>query len=176
MMNQQKDFALWIMPEGAVYDRLRGLIKDLSAKFTTPFFEPHVTVLGSIAGDETEVTDRIVRLGRLVTPFRIRLSTLDYTDEYFRCLFIKVEKSKELSLLRDATREVFCVEDTTPYMPHLSLIYGNLTPDKKKKIVMETGSEFACEFGIRTLHLFLASVNTDPGEWRSVKEFPLAGA
>lgn len=175
-MKQQNDFALWIMPEGAVYDRLRGLIKDLSEEFSTPFFEPHVTVLGRIAGDETEMTDRIVRLGKLVTPFRIRLSTLDYTDEYFRCLFIKVEKSKELALLHNTAKEVFCVQDTTPYMPHLSLIYGNLTTDKKKKIVTETGSEFACELGIRTLHLFLASVNTDPGEWRSVKEFPLAGA
>ena len=66
-------------------------------------------------------------------------------------------------------RNTFKMEDTE-YMPHLSLMYGNVSTDKKKKIISEINREFNLSFEVKSIHL--VSTDGEPEEWYRIKEFP----
>ena len=49
-------FSLWLTPEGSTRDELASLIVDLAVEHGGPRFPPHITLLGSLIGEEAEVT------------------------------------------------------------------------------------------------------------------------
>ena len=138
-MNELRDYALWIIPEGKAYGELKQLIDLLSRMYSTPSFEPHTTVLGRVTGSENELIAKVARLGSIIRPFLISLRRIEYLDEYFRCLFIKSEGSKELINLHNKAKTIFNIKDKKYYMPHISLMYGNLPAKLKEKIISDIG-------------------------------------
>ena len=172
-MGELKDHALWIIPEGETYRELKRLIESLSRKYSTPPFEPHITVLGRVLGSDSELFSKSSQVGSLIRPFHVALKTVDYLDEYFRCLFIRAGKSREIIDLHTTAKRMFTIQDTKSYMPHVSLIYGSLPADVKKKIISDIGNDFPDAVEVRSIHLISASVDTDPRDWYSVREFPL---
>ncbi|MBM4201153.1 MAG: hypothetical protein FJ189_07690, partial [Gammaproteobacteria bacterium] len=55
---------LWLLPEPASHHRLGRSIEDLTARIGAPPFEPHVTLLGSLPGDASDLIDRARRLAQ----------------------------------------------------------------------------------------------------------------
>ncbi len=168
---QAKGYSLWVMPSGEVYTRLAQTILQLSAEHSTPAFEPHVTVLGGVLGDEEEIASRCLELSRALRPYEVRLASVDYRDEYFRCLFLRAEETEDVREANRKAREVFGRREDPPYLPHLSLMYGNLAVETKQRIVAEIGERFDLRFWVRSIHLF--STQGEPRLWRRVKEFAL---
>lgn len=95
-MIKGKGYSLWFMPTGSVYDRLVKIISQLSKKYSSPNFEPHVTLLAPIDEPGEEITSKTSQLVSLIQPYEIKLTTVDYLDEYFRCLFIRAEETKDV--------------------------------------------------------------------------------
>ena len=172
-MEQMKDYALWVIPDGNAFRELKKLIDLISRSYSTPSFIPHITILGRVTGDENALISTGVHLSSIIRPFHISLTSIAYLDEYFRCLFIKVKRSKELIDLHDTTKMKFNIKDRKYYMPHISLMYGNLPSPSKKKIILDIGKVYPNTILIKSIHLVSASVETDPATWHSVKEFPL---
>jgi 2'-5' RNA ligase len=164
-------YALWLMPEGDLFRRLAGTILELSRKHSTPAFEPHVTLLGGITGPEREVISKSAELVPRIRPFMVRLTHVDYLDEYFRCFFVRVAATGPAVKAHQVAKEVFGLRESAGYMPHLSLIYGHLASGMKERMVAELGRRFDLEFKVRSLHLFLT--RGEPGAWRRVREFGL---
>jgi 2'-5' RNA ligase len=164
-------FSLWLMPAGRVYRQLAGRIRELSREHSTPEFEPHVTLLGRILRPEGEVITKSASLAKLIRPFVVRLTSVDGLDEYFRCLFVRVAETAPVMKANQVAREVFNLREQPAYMPHLSLMYGNLTSDAKEGIVSQLGHRFDVAFKVRSLHVF--STTGQPNEWRRVKAFDL---
>ena len=172
-MNELRDYALWIIPEGKAYRELKQLIDLLSRTYSRPSFDPHITVLGRVTGSGNELIAKVARLAGIIRPFLISLRRIEYLDEYFRSLFIKSDGSKELINLHNKAKTIFNIKDKKCYMPHISLMYGNLPAHLKDKIISDIGKGFPDTFDIQRIHLVSASIETDPAEWHSVKEFPL---
>lgn len=172
-MNELRDYALWIIPEGKAYRELKQLIDLLSRTYSRPSFDPHITVLGRVTGSGNELIAKVARLAGIIRPFLISLRRIEYLDEYFRSLFIKSDESKELINLHNKAKTIFNIKDKKCYMPHISLMYGNLPAHLKDKIISDIGKGFPDTFDIQRIHLVSASIETDPAEWHSVKEFPL---
>jgi len=51
-MSKAKGYSLWLMPTEEVYDGLNTIISQLSRKYSTQYFKPHVTLIGEILGSE----------------------------------------------------------------------------------------------------------------------------
>jgi 2'-5' RNA ligase len=166
-------YSLWLMPVGDLYHWLVDTIFELSRKYSTPTFEPHVTLLGRITGPEREVVSNSAELAQRISPFTIRLTRVDYLDRYYRCVFVRVAASGPLLKAHRAAREIFDLEKSPAFMPHLSLMYGDLARDVKEKIVAELGWQFELAFRARSLHLVLT--RGEPGAWRHLRAFGLKG-
>ena len=121
-----KGYALWLTPEEPMFSHLAGRISRLSQEYSTPGFDPHVTLLSGITAPEEESLAKSASLAGDFKPFRIELGDISYLDEYFRCLFICVVPTDPISKARHSAREAFEIRDMSPYRPHLSLVYGKL--------------------------------------------------
>src|SRR3989338_5017501 len=95
-MTQTKRYSLWIIPTGDVYDRLKDIILRLSLKYSTPRFEPHITLIGGLSCSEEEILSKVSWLSTLLKPFPVKLIKTEYLDEYYRCLFLRAEETDNL--------------------------------------------------------------------------------
>jgi len=167
-MIKAEGYSIWLMPKGEVYRKLAEIISQLSKKYSTPNFEPHFTLIGDLLGSEEEIISKTLKLAGQLKPFEIKLKKADYFDEYFKCLFIRAEKTKEIIKANNIAREIFNLNSDPEYMPHLSLMYGNLSSETKEKILADLGKEFNISFEVKSIHLF--STTGEVKAWSKVKE------
>jgi 2'-5' RNA ligase len=173
MRSHQKasHYSVWLMPSGEVLQRLAETILDLSREYAGPAFAPHVTLAGGIVAPAREAASKMADLARRISPFTVRLTAVDGLDDYFRCLFVRVATTYPIMAANKAAREVFSLAPQPAFMPHLSLLYGHLLSSVKERIVASLGRQFALEFKVTTLHLFL--IKGEPAAWRRVASFGL---
>ena len=167
----KSNFSLWLMPPRDTSQRLKQCILDLSRRFASPAFEPHVTLLGRLEGTETELRYRASILASRLTPVVIQLKDVASLNEYFRCLFIRVARSRSLLEAYRAAVETLGTVEQLKFMPHPSLVYANLDRDEKLRAIQEIGTSFHGRFQVRNIHLY--STTGSPEEWFCTGQFGL---
>ena len=170
-MTRSIGLSLWLQPSGELYDELGKMISQLSSKYGAPIFPPHVTLLGDLLGDEKEITTQAQQLASRLEPFQITLTTVDYLDSYFRCLFVHAEETPALVEANRLARNIFHREQDPRFMPHLSLMYGTFDDETKKRIIESIGREFNKSFPVDRIHLL--SCNGEPKDWYRVQALML---
>jgi 2'-5' RNA ligase len=168
---KERDFSLWVMPSGSLYQALSECIESLSLTYRGPVFEPHVTVIGNVRGTESNVVAKTGELAEILEPYSLVLESPDYFDEFFKCIFLRVVKTHEVIQANSSARKVFNHQDISPYQPHLSLFYGKLPVDTKKEIVDNLKSICHGSFVASSIQLF--SIEDDLKSWYLVHQFSL---
>jgi 2'-5' RNA ligase len=178
--NESKAYSLWIMPLGSeAFGRLATLISNISDAYSpkghpSPDFDPHITLLGGIEGDEETVKEKTKKTAAELNSFDVRLDGIGQRDEYFRALFFDLKNNAYLKEANAIARKTFGLEPDPNYEPHMSVIYGRFEKEKKREMA-ETwckrykGMSFVAEW------LFLYSTDGKVGEWHEVAEFRLPG-
>ena len=170
-MTRAKGCSLWLMPAGETYRKLEKLILELSRRYSAPRFSPHVTLLGQVLDPPEVAAAKTEELASILHPFTVRLTRVDCLDEYFRCLFIRVEESRAVMGANEAARRVFNGGGDPEYMPHLSLLYGDFPSDTKRRIISGIGENFDIAFEAGEIHLF--STAGPPEDWYRMGVYPL---
>lgn len=170
-----RGYSIWFMPTDEIYDKFNYIINQLSKEYNSPRFEPHVTLIGQRVGSEEEIIKKTEKIASKIKPFKIQLTTVDYRDYYFRALFVKIRRTKKIIEANKIAKEVFDIEETNEYMPHLSLLYGEFPESQKKKIIKTIRQDLTDEFEIKTIHLFNTEGEINPylSTWYRLKEFSL---
>jgi 2'-5' RNA ligase len=170
-MTSARKYSLWLMPTGELLASLAEIIEELSRNRPELRFEPHVTLLGGLSGLEPQFSSKTCELASLVEPYQIQIDKVDYLDEFFRSLFIRVEPTRPVLDANRKARLIFQRQQETEYLPHLSLMYGDLPPPTKEQIISRIGREFQRQFEVCVIHLY--STEGEPKDWHRVEEFPL---
>lgn len=165
-MTDSATYSLWLEPSGDVAYKLQERIKKLSKKHGTPLFTPHVTLLGGLKLSKTELVPLTNTLATSVKPFELNLTKAGYLNTFYQSLFIHVQLSPGLKELRNNACRLFDCPDKEEYMPHLSLLYGNLSQKQKEKILNIVGREFYIRFPVKSM--VLMQTDGTPDEWRKV--------
>ena len=168
-MTETGSYALWLMPNGEVYDRLARVIIELGHKYQAPVFEPHVTLLAGIPGPEEPIVGQCHRLAAMVEPYSIQLNKLDQLDEFYRCVFVRVQETGPVMETNLKAREFLGLEQGPPYMPHLSLLYGDFPELTKRQIIHSLGESWDLKFLADRLYLIDARGGLP--DWRRLGEF-----
>lgn len=156
-------FSLWLMPKGEIAGELGALIMRLSREHSTPAFKPHVTLIGGIDLPSATAIARADELAAKIKPFDVTLGHLEHRDHYFRCVFIKAEQTKPLMKANSTARAFFGQRRREAYMPHLSLIYGNLDSQARQKAIQSIGRRMNITF--RASEIFLYYTGGEPESW-----------
>lgn len=167
-MEKSATYSLWLEPTGDTAYKLQERIKQLSKRYDTPLFSPHVTLLGGLTSSKTELEALTDTLSSSIRPFELTLTKAGYLNTFYQSLFIHVEQNEGLTHLHDNACRLFdCPEEyENEYMPHLSLLYGDLTRNQKEKILNNIGREFYIRFTVKKVVL----MHTDgaPDQWKKV--------
>ena len=163
-MGESATYSLWLEPSGDIAYKLQERIKKLSQENGTPLFSPHVTLLGSLNSTETELIPLANTLASSISPFELELTKAGYLDTFYQSLFIHVKETGQLRELRNNACRLFDCSDGEDYMPHLSLLYGDLSREKKQLILNIIGREFYIRFPVKSL--VLMQTDGKPSQWR----------
>ncbi len=169
--NPRLVYSLWLMPSGGAEHMLADAIYSLSHEFSPPLFPPHITLIGELTGSEEELTRRTQEVARQIAPFSVELTTPAYLDVYFRALYMQVKKTGPIMRSNEIARQAFGRENSEPYMPHLSLLYGNFPTKAKESIIERLGLRLSVSFPVHRIHLY--STYGETSTWEELGVFPL---
>jgi 2'-5' RNA ligase len=164
-------YSWWFVPTGTVWDRLSPILHELSARFGSPSFPPHVTLLGGCAGPRRDLIRKSAQVAAALRPLVIRLEEIDFLDEYYRCLFVRAALTEPLRKAHQVAHRTLDHGREPSFMPHLSLLYGNFERSIKEGLIAELGPRFDLQFKARSLDLWVT--HGDPRDWRQVAKFGL---
>ncbi len=159
------------MPDKNTYQKLSELIVDLSSVHQTPRFEPHVTLLSGITDKLELAIDKTDELANSLSPILASLTNIAFLEFYYRCLFFRTSDSEELVYARELAEELFEHTQITPFIPHISFLYGSLPIFQKESIIEALGEEFFVNF--RMTKLRLVKTQRTPEHWELIEEFEL---
>lgn len=163
-------FSLWLMPDGEAFIRLAEEIDALAQRYKTPAFEPHVTLLGSVRRNSGDIVGDVRSLARQLRPMSIRIEHIESYEQYFRCLYLSVAKSRRIQEARRRACALFDRDE--PYRPHLSLMYGEIGKDVIRTLKREIGAGFrGMRFMVRQIGLYKTQGAVE--SWRPAGKFVL---
>lgn len=166
--------SLWLAPDGPESQAIAALIGELAARFGTPTFPPHVTLLGGIQETPEAVLPRARDLARLLRDFSVRFNGLEHSAEYLRALVVRVVPDLPILDARRRAQMAFPGEPVGPFVPHLSLVYGSLPVETRRHLVGEVGPSAPDSIVLRSLDVMSTEGTAD--EWRLLERLPLTTA
>lgn len=119
-------YSLWLQPDHADHARLQALIDALSARFDSPGFAAHMTLLSPVDGDDESL---IPLLHTLALQNRALIATpraFEFKPVFYQSCTLTLSATPDLSQLRQNAMQVFATKDKRAFEPHISLAY--LTP------------------------------------------------
>lgn len=158
--------SLWLKPFGEITLSLEHRIRKLAESHGTPSFSPHITLLGGLQQPPSRLINLTDILAASLSPFEVLLTQAGTGDTFYRSLFVHVEKSEELEEVRLQAEKLFEAGEDEQWLPHLSLMYGDLDAVEKEKILNAMGREFHLRFPIHTL--LLVKTEGPPEDWEEV--------
>lgn len=164
-------YTLWLMPDKSAYQKLSKLIVDLSTLHDTPRFEPHVTLLSGITDNIKVAREKTEELANSITEISATLTRVEFLELYYRCLFFCTSQSEDLMDARMLAEEIFEHTKVSPFIPHVSFLYGSLPVFEKEAIIGTLGDSFFMDFRLPKLRL--VKTQRTPEHWELIDEFDL---
>lgn len=165
--------SVWIRPAGEALERINKLAHKLSVR-ERPGVPPHLTLLSGIETTRIDAGFKLKRLASRLSPFTVRLGKIDWKADYFRCLYVAAERSRELVAAQRAAHEVFEMNPPAPFKPRVCLFYGTIDDDAEREIAEATGGSLDVEFRATAFQLVNAAPGVPVAEWRTLAEWKLA--
>jgi len=133
--------SIWLVPEENQEKQLREIINNLSSRYNTFPFIPHITAyhLDSVP-DLNDLTAKVEEIAQSARVLSLDFDKIDYSDVFTKTLYIRYKVSQELRVLHSKFKKAF--SDYPPYEinPHLSLIYkNNMNNNDKLKEIQAIG-------------------------------------
>lgn len=118
--------SLWLVPEQdtAAYQTLSQLIADIGRVFSSPVFEPHVTLLGGMEGTREDILRKSKKLSAMLNPYDVHLAETGSNGTYFQAFFVRVRQTQPVMKANKSARAAFGFVGPK-YFPHLSFAYGD---------------------------------------------------
>lgn len=161
------------MPSGDAHVRLRERIAELAAAHGTPVFPPHLTLVGSLGEAPDRLIDALRPVAAAAHRCNIVLEECDGHGSSFRAFYHRVEPSKKLERLRIAVADALDLT-ITPWVPHVSLLYGDLSEEQREFLVARTEPPLGADFQVDALHLW--STEGEVATWHEIATLPFGSA
>ncbi|XP_020581564.1 cyclic phosphodiesterase-like [Phalaenopsis equestris] len=163
VVNQPEDsYSVWALPPPDFKHRLKSLMSSLRSEFAGPIFDPHITVVGDLPLRREDAIARFHSAAASVKPFTARIADIAYGTFFYQCVYLLIDPSPEVVETSAHCCGHFGYNRSTPYMPHMSLIYGDLSEEKKERArtrAMEI-DESICGLGFEVSLLALCKTDT----------------
>jgi 2'-5' RNA ligase len=164
----------WLVPApGAERDLLAATIGALAAAHAGPVFPPHVTMVPTFDSGTDAAAGTLESVTAGLPPFQVRFPAFGHEQAYFRSLYLRAEPSAPLTALHAAALRAWALR-APPYRPHLSLLYSDLTPERKEPVLAALQIPLPLTVRIDAAELWIDDGHRVTG-WRRAVRVPLRG-
>jgi 2'-5' RNA ligase superfamily len=169
--------AYWLLPAEPARTFLIATIASLASRFGAVPFQPHVTIYAATDSlDEPSAQLRRTVAG--CAPFRLKVHSIDRSDEFTKTVFLQFEPHRRLSQLSACLRRASSIPNNYQFNPHLSLIYKTMDRETKEKIARSLSVPFK-EVLFDSAKAVISPAKIESGAdveaWRVVAEQKLTG-
>lgn len=158
-----QEVSLWLVPQPEDAAYLQGIIDQLAEKYQAPRFNPHVTLAGRLQVSE-QYQSSLSDLAAATPILQMHNHGLDHSAALFRTVYIRTSLGDSLVALRNQVYKLWPENTVKPFMPHISLIYKELTSSERQLIIQA--------LKLKEMFIFdtLAVVRPQqPGAWTAVE-------
>lgn len=172
MVADMGHYSLWLIPSGTEKRRLAEVIERLSRDPGGPRFDPHLTLLGGLDGEERFFARATERLAASLRPITLHLRAIEFGVAYYRSLYLRVEESDQLMAAHREALRLFGKKEDASFMPHVSLFYGTLSRDARTQIAETLDAWRAVD--CRTDRLRLVATGGGLSSWSIARDCALS--
>ncbi|KAJ2768816.1 hypothetical protein IWQ56_002794 [Coemansia nantahalensis] len=133
-------YSLWLSPPGAspASQAVAAAIDKLSSALGGPRFPPHATLFSPVRADsDAKALEQVEhyaaklrrQLGADTAGIPVEVDSVAAGSTYYQCVFLKGPASEALAAANAAAREQWGAAGQEPFMPHVSLVYGDHPAD-----------------------------------------------
>ncbi|OAY78029.1 Cyclic phosphodiesterase [Ananas comosus] len=126
-------YSVWALPPEDVRGRLKRLMATLRSEFGGPAFDPHITVVGATRLHPAAAVEMLRSAAAALSPYPARVASVASGGFFYQCVYLLIDPSPEVVEASAHCCRHFGYQSSTPYMPHLSLLYGDLTDEEKER-------------------------------------------
>jgi len=170
------DYSIWLLPTAAHATRLNDNIALLSSHLGSPKFAPHVTIQGDITTELEPLSRLLERLAACQAPLRWRVDSVETSEHFFRCLYLRLALTPAFGLMQQATQAITRTATGLSPFPHLSLAYGEQQPHLASLLGPLAEQYEGQELMFDQLALCRSSKNVPIDQWCILQSYPLSPA
>ena len=171
-MNQQHSkYALWLRPMQCEIDGFMKLVSKLSNQFRTALFPPHITLLSDIGLELVSIRDVCKKISEERSKFSIKLQGIEYTENYYKNLFITTEINANLISLQNILKDKCGVIKGEEFIPHISLFYGSLSESKQLELQLKLANRIPKTILCERIDIY--NCTGTESQWYLEESFPL---
>ncbi|MGB9665563.1 MAG: hypothetical protein ACPL25_11700 [Ignavibacteria bacterium] len=160
---EAKGYSIWLLFEKNIEDFFQSIIYQLSSQFNSPEFIPHITLISRLEGNESELLKKFEQFSHLKS-FKVETKKVSYSYEFYRSLFIEIDKSTELKNIFEFATKVFNIKiDFENFHPHISLLYSFEKSEVKLKVIEKSLQDIPKEIKISKMGFF--KTKGRPEDW-----------
>ena len=164
-------YGFWLLPPKNVQDEYQEIINYYSRHHNTPSNEPHISILNKLEGDKEEIISTVSETVNQLAPLEITVSEISFSSTYFQCVFARIKPTVKILDLHLTLRSALKYSPEYMFVPHLSLVYGNLTPSEKQSLATEIKLKIT---SFKADRICIVNADTqDPQMWTHLAEFEL---
>ena len=167
----KKAYWLWLEASKKDTKKLQEIKNIINKKLKGPRFNVHLTLIGPYLKLNQNNIKLIKKISKKIKKFKISLIKYEFTNQRYTSLYIKVKKSKELTLTRKKFFKTNYVKQYSKYQPHISLYYGETDTKIKKKIISKLPK---LNKSVTIDKLSISDVNEKVNKWKIIKRIKLS--
>lgn len=163
-----REYSLWLMPKDKKAEIFNKLLVDAARQAKTGIFEPHITLLGGIRLKQRHIIKNMEKLVSKLTPFKISFIKSGSTEEFYKSVFLECKKTKKLMQANKLAQRIFSKDYR--YIPHMSIVYGNVSSSTKDKIVNSVSTKLLKSMPFIAESIVLCRAFGKFDEWKLIHE------
>ncbi|XP_021764214.1 cyclic phosphodiesterase-like [Chenopodium quinoa] len=175
--DEEGAYAVWATPSKDAKIRLKKLMSGLRSKFGGPKFDPHLTVVGPISLTGKDATEKFRAACRGLKVYPAQAQEISTGNSFWQSVYLRLDATPEVLGISSHFDEHFGNTRTTPYLPHMSLLYGDLTDEEKNEAIDEAktldDTIDSMSFAIDRLELYITPDDKTLKSWIKVEEYVL---
>ncbi|PQP96124.1 cyclic phosphodiesterase-like [Prunus yedoensis var. nudiflora] len=131
--DERQTYSVWAIPTDDVSCRIKKLMEGLRAEFGGPEIEPHIALAGSIRLSPDNMLKKFEALEDPIQGYIPKVEAVITRRSYYQCVCILFQRPyyKKMYDILSNTSGHFDISN--PDLPHLALLYGNLTEEERKR-------------------------------------------
>ena len=127
-------FVTWLTFQKNDEDFLQDIINELSKKYNSVSFEPHITACRLVNIELDKISRICENISARFKPFNVEFLNISYSDDLWKTLFVNLKTSTIMNEIYDNLRNELQNIEKYVFEPHISLIYKNMSTSDKKEI------------------------------------------